>query len=92
MPVIALVGIFDRVNEPVLMQNYLARHLEREGNHRAANAAKNLDGAEEDIERIKRDIAAEMETIQMQMSMLAFTTLDIFTEKSQIVPDRVKTA
>ena len=28
-----------------------------------------------------------MESIEMQMSMLAYSTLDIFTEKSQIVPD-----
>lgn len=33
-----------------------------------------------------------MEAIEMQMAMLAYSTLDVFVEKSQIVPDRVKTA
>ena len=28
----------------------------------------------------------------MQMSMLAYSSLDVFSEKSQIIPDRVKTA
>ena len=28
----------------------------------------------------------------MQMAMLAYSTLDVFVEKSQIMPDRVKTA
>lgn len=43
------------------------------------------------MEKIRRAAILEMEAIEMQMSMLAYSTLDIFTDKAQIVPDRVKT-
>ena len=92
LPVIALIGIFDRHNEPVVLQNYLAKHLQRETDAKVAQAEQTLQGSDDDIERIRRAARHEMEAIEMQMAMLAYSTLDVFVEKSQIVPDRVKTA
>mmetsp|Transcript_13254 Transcript_13254/g.16832 ORF Transcript_13254/g.16832 Transcript_13254/m.16832 type:complete len:108 (+) Transcript_13254:40-363(+) len=91
LPVIALVGIFDRQNEPIVLQNYLAKHLASETSNRLAFAEKTLEGADEAIQKVQKATRQEMDAIDMQMAMLAYSTLDIFTEKSQIVPDRVKT-
>ena len=92
VPVIALIGIFDRHNEPIVLQNYLARQLRQESDSKVATAEQALSGDDDAIERIKRAARHEMEAIEMQMSMLAYSTLDIFCEKSQIIPDRVKQA
>ena len=91
LPVVALVGIFDKHNEPVILQNYLAKHLQNESDQKVAFAEQALQGSEDDIERIKRAARQEMEAIEMQMAMLAYSTLDIFSEKAQLIPDRVKT-
>ena len=74
------------------MQNYLARHVKAETEKKVARAEENLAGSTEVLERIKKAALHEQEAIEMQMAMLAYSTLDIFSEKSQIIPDRVKTA
>ena len=65
LPVVALVGIFDKHNEPVILQNYLARHLQNEADQKVAFAEQALQGSEDDIERIKRAARQEMEAIEM---------------------------
>ena len=91
VPLLALVGIFDKHNEPVILENYLVRHLTKENDTRLNNAEQALAGSEDAFEKFRRAAALEMEAIEMQMSMLAYSTLDIFADKSQIIPDRVKT-
>ena len=87
----ALVGIFDRHNEPVVMQNYLVRYLSNETERRVSMATKAMEGSEEMIRKIEKAGRQEMEDIDMQMAMLGYSMLDIFTEKAQIIPDRVAT-
>ena len=65
LPVLALIGIFDKHNEPVILQNYLARHLQNDADQKVAFAEQALQGSEDDIERIKRAARQEMEAIEM---------------------------
>ena len=51
-PVVAIVGIFDRHNEPVILQNYLVRHLQGETDRRVSLAQKAMEGDEETIIKI----------------------------------------
>ena len=92
LPVIAMIAIFDRYNEPVIMRNYLAKHLNRENEAKLKLAEAAGQASEQDMERIRRAYSRDVETIEMQMAMLAYSQLDIFSEKSQIIADSVKTA
>ena len=42
LPVIAMIGIFDKQNEPVVLQNYLAKHLKKETDAKVAYAEQTL--------------------------------------------------
>ena len=64
------------------MQNYLATYVKGETEVKVSRAEEALEGSTEVIERIKKAAIHEQEAIEMQMSMLAYSTLDIFSEKS----------
>ena len=81
-PVIALVGIFNRQLEPILLRNYLVEYLQNENDQKNKAASQTLAGAEQDLEKVEKARAKEMESITMQMSMLAYASLDIFAEKA----------
>ena len=50
-------------------------------------AETTLAGAEDDLNKVRKGRAKEMENITMQFSMLAYASLDIFAEKAQTTPD-----
>ena len=59
------------------------------GKQKNKAASQTLAGAEQDLEKVEKARAKEMESITMQMSMLAYASLDIFAEKAQTTPDYV---
>ena len=89
-PVIAFVGIFDKHNEPVVMQNYLARHLQKESDEKLELAAQNLGSTSKEFSKVKKAAKRDMKATEMQMAMLAYSTLDIFSDKAYVIPDRVR--
>ena len=51
-PVIALVGIFNRQLEPILLRNYLVEYLQNENDQKNKAASQTLAGAEQDLEKV----------------------------------------
>ena len=88
-PVIALVAIFSKSNEPILLRNYLSDYLKQESWQKMQAAKANLAGADDHILKVQKARDIEMENINMQMSMLAYATLDVFSEKQYCTPDHV---
>ena len=62
---------------------------QNENDQKNKAASQTLAGAEQDLEKVEKARAKEMESITMQMSMLAYASLDIFAEKAQTTPDYV---
>ena len=66
-PVIAFVGILDKHNEPIIFRNYLINYLQGESDSRVAKAESALQGADEDIGKIKALAKQEMDMLNMQI-------------------------
>ena len=49
MPKVALVGIFNKQNEPIILRNYLSEYLQRENDIKMKAAEATLAGAEDDL-------------------------------------------
>ena len=64
-PVIALIGIFDKHNEPVIMRNYLYDFLRKEHQERIERAESALQGADQEIEKIKAVSSSDLDLIEM---------------------------
>ena len=73
------------------MRNYLLQYMEAESAERLKKAEAALAGAaEEDLLAVRASAARDLANLQMQMEMLVYSTMDVFNEKANIIPDRVK--
>ena len=89
-PIIAFVGRFDKHNEPIIMREYLVDHVRKENQERIQKAESALSGSDEDLNKVKAIATSDTDSIAMQLQMLVYSTMDVFNEKAQIIPDRVK--
>ena len=100
MPVLALVAIFSKQNEPILLKNYLCDYLEQQVEERSLRILKKQESINEqslinettdldveskvDLKMIKQKRMLDVENTRMQMAMIAYSSLDTFDEKQKV--------